>query len=54
MAFFLDNAGGLFFLSEDDLARGGASLLPDGATKISDTEGLALEAARQPKQVADE
>ena len=45
--YFQDTNGNLHWLSDDDIARGGMSLLPQGCIQITDEQ-----AARSPRDPA--
>lgn len=42
MPYFKDTYGYLHFLSETDMANGGAALIPDGCIEITDDEAFAI------------
>lgn len=48
MPFFKTPANALHFLSDEDIANGGESLLPAGCAAITDAEADQIRAARQP------
>lgn len=43
MPYFKDMAGGLHFLSVEDVANGAESLLPSGCTLVSDADAEAIQ-----------
>lgn len=43
MPYFKDASGGLHFLSNEDIANGGAALLPSGCTEITDAQAQAIQ-----------
>lgn len=47
MPHFKDNHDKLHFLSDEDIANGGANLLPEGLVEIPDDEAAAIRSAEQ-------
>lgn len=43
--YFQDTNGNLHWLSDDDIARGGMSLLPQGCIQITDEQAATIQAA---------
>lgn len=46
---FKDHNNALYFLSAEDIARGGRSLIPANCVEITDTEADEIRAAQQPQ-----
>lgn len=48
MTHFKDNQNGLYWLSAEDIERGGLSLLPPGSVEITEAEADAIRTANAP------